>query len=218
VLEEGDRVIFGTDGLFDTPSPSGTYFRDRVPALWQGAAELPIDQALNAMCEAAKKHGDGKILDDVLVVGLEQPPYQPEAHELLRVFPSLLDSVEQADRALESLLDGHPQWRKLAASRRSHLFLALHEAMTNAMDHGNGGDPGKRVAVACRLTAETALVRVVDEGFGFDLESCSPPGPADSDRGRGIPILRTTTHHLRMRKGELEFRFDLKGASHDTQL
>jgi signal transduction histidine kinase/CheY-like chemotaxis protein len=73
VLEPGDRMLFGTDGLFDTLSPERGFFRDRVPELWQQSAEMPIQQALGALCDAAKQHGAGRITDDLLVVGLEQP-------------------------------------------------------------------------------------------------------------------------------------------------
>jgi CheY-like chemotaxis protein/anti-sigma regulatory factor (Ser/Thr protein kinase) len=215
VLEPGDRVLFGTDGLFDTLSPDRVHFRELVPLLWRQAAAVPIQQALGAMCDAAKRHGDGRIGDDILVVGLEQPPWSPGPHRLLRAYPSLADSVDLADREVEALLAGHPQGRELSASRRFDLHLALHEALSNAIEHGNGRDPGKRVVLDLALAGDTAQVRVVDEGAGFDLAACDPAPTIDSERHRGIPILRGVTDGLRMLGGELEFHFDLKGAVHD---
>jgi PAS domain S-box-containing protein len=217
VLAAGDRLLFGTDGLFDAPSAERIYFRDRLPSLWENAADLPLGDALSAMCEAAKQHGDGTIQDDLLVMGLEQPPFRPEAHELLQGFPSVLGSVEAADRTLEQVLDGHPIWRNLSPARHFQLVLALHEAMTNAIEHGNLGDPDKRVDVACRLTDASAFLRVVDEGPGFNLEAHSPGATAESERGRGLAILKNTVSQLSMCRGELTFRFDLEGTSHANQ-
>ncbi len=215
VLEPGDRVLFGTDGLFDILSPSQTFFRDHVPIQWERLAGLPIGEALGTLCETAKNHGNGRIPDDVLVVGLEQPPWSPEPHELLNVFPSVITSVDLADQAMNDLLRDHPLWRDMDGSRRFDLLLALHEALANAIDHGNGGDPNKRVAMACRLMEDSAHVHIVDEGPGFDLDACVMPENHDSERRRGVHILRAKTTNLRMRGGDLEFHFDLKGAAHD---
>jgi anti-sigma regulatory factor (Ser/Thr protein kinase) len=170
---------------------------------------------MGALCEAARQHGHGRFLDDVLVVGLEQPPWQPGPHELLRAFPTDITSVEKADQDLAGLLAEHPKWRLLDASGRFDLVLALHESLANAFAHGNSGDAGKRVALACKLTDTEVVVRVVDEGPGFDLAAYRSPVAGDSDRGRGVAILQATTKGLRMRGGELKFQFVLKGAAHD---
>ena len=215
VLEPGDRILFGTDGLFDTRSPGQVFFRDLVPLQWERTAALPVEQALGAMCEAVKEHGEGRILDDVLVVGLEQPAWAPGPHELVLVLPSLAASVDLADQELDKLLAHHPQGRELSKARRFNLVLALHEALSNAIEHGNGGDPGKRVALACRLTETAVRVQVVDEGPGFDLDTFVPPEAVDAERHRGVAILRAVTRGLRMCGGELEFQFDLMGAGHD---
>ncbi|MGA2080327.1 MAG: PAS domain S-box protein [Holophaga sp.] len=214
VLEPGDRVLFGTDGLFDTLSSDRAFFRDKVPLQWEGTAGLPVEQALGAMCEAARQHGGGGIPDDLLVVGLEQPVWTPDPHELVLVLPSLAASMDLADRELDALLARHPQGRQLGRQKRFDLKLALYEALSNAMEHGNGSDPGKRVALACLLAETDARVRVVDEGPGFNLEAFVRPEAIDSERSRGVAILRAVTRGLRMCGGELEFHFDLKGATH----
>ncbi|MDR3673548.1 MAG: response regulator [Holophaga sp.] len=213
VLEPGDRMLFGTDGLFDTLSPDRAFFRDRVPGLWQQLASRPIQQALGALCDAAKQHGAGRITDDLLVVGLEQPPWTPAPNQLLRTYSSVAGSTDRADRELKELLAGHP----LDRSSRFSLSLALHEALNNGMEHGNGGDPGKRIALDCRLSGDTVQVRVVDEGPGFALEAWKPEISNVSERHRGLAILHRATAGLRMRGGELEFQIDLKGAEHDCQ-
>lgn len=73
------------------------------------------------------------------------------------------------------------------------LKLALIELVTNAIEHGNRFETGKRVTVAVRTEGERARVSIADEGPGLgpgaldrDLESVE----LTSKRGRGISIVK----------------------------
>ncbi len=71
--------------------------------------------------------------------------------------------------------------------------LALEEALTNAVKHGNCCDPSKKVTVRYAVTEEMAIVIVRDEGPGFIPEEVPDPTvptrlPVPS--GRGIMLLR----------------------------
>lgn len=71
--------------------------------------------------------------------------------------------------------------------------LALEEALTNAVKHGNAGDPTKKVTVRYSVTPERAVVVVRDEGAGFYPEeipdcTCSERLPVPS--GRGILLMK----------------------------
>lgn len=71
--------------------------------------------------------------------------------------------------------------------------LALEEAMSNAVKHGNKCDPAKRVTIRYAVTDERLAVVVADEGGGFSPESV--PDPTTRDRlplpnGRGIMLMR----------------------------
>ena len=72
--------------------------------------------------------------------------------------------------------------------------LALEEAMVNAHKHGNGRDPVKRIVVAYDITPARVVVRVRDEGRGFD--PVLVPDPTTPNRiplpdGRGIMLMRS---------------------------
>lgn len=71
--------------------------------------------------------------------------------------------------------------------------LSLEEAITNAIRHGNGSDPEKKVTVRATVTDEKLFVEVSDEGDGFDPDDV--PDPTDDDFidrpcGRGLMLMR----------------------------
>ena len=71
--------------------------------------------------------------------------------------------------------------------------LALEEALTNAIKHGNLCDPSRKVTVRFGITPEKAVIIVRDEGCGFIPEDI--PDPTTPDRlpvpsGRGIMLMR----------------------------
>ena len=72
--------------------------------------------------------------------------------------------------------------------------LAVEEAMVNAHKHGNGGDSARRIVITYGITRERAVVRVRDEGPGFDPSLV--PDPTAPDRialpnGRGIMLMHS---------------------------
>jgi serine/threonine-protein kinase RsbW len=72
--------------------------------------------------------------------------------------------------------------------------LGLNEALLNAIQHGNGADPAKRVRVSYHVTAERLLAEVEDEGPGFDPDAVPDPrAPENLERlgGRGLLLMRT---------------------------
>lgn len=97
------------------------------------------------------------------------------------------------------------------------LPLALDEAITNAMRHGNGLKAGRRVALRARLDGEALEIRVRDEGRGFDPDSLPDPREGDSlfrPGGRGVFLIRTLCDELRYEDGgrEAVLRFRRDGA------
>jgi len=73
------------------------------------------------------------------------------------------------------------------------VHLAMHEALVNAIIHGNRLDAGKRVHVSCRMSPELLQIEIADEGDGFDPARL--PDPTDPDRlespsGRGVMLMR----------------------------
>jgi serine/threonine-protein kinase RsbW len=72
--------------------------------------------------------------------------------------------------------------------------LSLEEALVNAHRHGNRRDPGKKIVISYQIDRQRAVIRVSDEGLGFD--PASVPDPICPDRiclpnGRGIMLMRS---------------------------
>ncbi|MHC4063482.1 MAG: ATP-binding protein [Planctomycetota bacterium] len=85
--------------------------------------------------------------------------------------------------------------------------LALEEAMTNAVKHGNRNDDTKRIVVRYCVTPDRAVILVRDEGQGFSPDGV--PDPTQPDRlplpnGRGIMLMRAYMTELLFRAGGAE--------------
>ena len=87
--------------------------------------------------------------------------------------------------------------------------LALEEAMTNAVRHGNEGDASKTVTVRYAITPEKVVICVRDEGPGFQPECI--PDPTHPDRlslpcGRGIMLMKAYMNEVEYRSDGREVR------------
>ncbi len=99
-------------------------------------------------------------------------------------FPSTL----QLSKHIEILLE--PLGRSEAVQK---LQLGLHEALVNAVQHGNCGDPKKLLRVRRILTPNWFVWQIQDEGDGVPIHerSDSLPSAIDANSGRGLFLI----HH-----------------------
>ena len=79
------------------------------------------------------------------------------------------------------------------------IHMALEEAIVNAIKHGNGLDPDKKVHVVVNSTLEEFYLKVTDEGDGFDPDEVPDP-TADENlelgSGRGLMLMRHYMDHV----------------------
>lgn len=79
-------------------------------------------------------------------------------------------------------------------SDQSHwLVMSVREAVINAILHGNREDSTKRVLVEVDLEGQDFVVRIEDEGEGFDPDSLPDPTAPENllrPSGRGIFMMR----------------------------
>lgn len=72
---------------------------------------------------------------------------------------------------------------------RHWVGIAIREAVANAIKHGNRLDPEKEVEVELAIVGDQAIIRVVDQGEGFDLRTVEDPLAPENllkPNGRGI--------------------------------
>ena len=94
--------------------------------------------------------------------------------------------------------------------------MAVRESVINAITHGNNSDPAKLVfidfAATPELDPDDLIVRVRDQGSGFDPEALDNPLTPDNvlkASGRGIFLIRQFMDDVSMkpaREGGMEVR------------
>ncbi len=90
--------------------------------------------------------------------------------------------------------------------------MAVREAVANAIEHGNRSDPGKRVQVVLDYLPGELVVKVHDEGDGFDPERVSDPlAPVNLLRSSGRGLL-----FMKEFMDEINYTFGLDGGTEVT--
>ena len=83
--------------------------------------------------------------------------------------------------------------------------LAIREAISNALVHGNRCDPGKTISISVTLDGDgTVFASIKDSGPGFNPKALPNPLAVEnllSEHGRGIFLMRQFMD-------EVEFNFD----------
>ncbi len=73
------------------------------------------------------------------------------------------------------------------------VHMALEEAIMNAIKHGNRECPDKMVQIVVEATPTSFLLRVTDEGTGFDparVPDCTADENLELCCGRGLALMR----------------------------
>jgi serine/threonine-protein kinase RsbW len=117
--------------------------------------------------------------------------------------PSTFDGVKEPERAILDAIEENGYSEEAIFA----IKLALEEALTNAVKHGNRSDPDKRVHVRFSVSQSKAVIIVRDDGEGFDPGGI--PDPTEPDRlslpsGRGIMLMRAYMTHVEYRRNGTE--------------
>lgn len=127
--------------------------------------------------------------------------------ELRQSFSSQIQAISPF---VERLMHFIAKARSLVGSEigyfdRLDIGIALHEALANAIVHGNREDPDKCVYVVCRCTTGGELsITVQDEGRGFDSNRVPDPTAPENQlvkHGRGIYLMKMLMDEVRFENG-----------------
>ena len=111
------------------------------------------------------------------------------------VLPSRLEAINDAAEAAAQFV-----WRAgLGEDAAYGVDMAVREAVTNAVLHGNRRDESKAVEVSFKNLPGGIEITVRDQGLGFDPETV--PDPTDPQNllktsGRGLLFMRTFMDEL----------------------
>jgi serine/threonine-protein kinase RsbW len=118
--------------------------------------------------------------------------------------PSLFDMVD----LVQVLSDRMGQLAAFDEDAIHWISVAVRESVINAIKHGNREDYGKFVTVEFTFAPETEphelVVRVLDQGEGFDPEEVADPLAPENilkSSGRGIFFMRSFMDDVVLRRG-----------------
>lgn len=84
-----------------------------------------------------------------------------------------------------------------------NIGIAVREAVINAIVHGNGRDPKRKVDVVLKAKRRAIEARVRDEGSGFDPRGAPDPTSGDNvlrTSGRGLLMIRAFVDEVRFKQ------------------
>jgi len=85
----------------------------------------------------------------------------------------------------------------------SNIAMVAREACANAVIHGNKRDPKKHVSATFEASSDSILIRIADEGEGFDPASLPDPLAPENllrSSGRGIFLMRAFMDQVEFRQ------------------
>ncbi len=91
-----------------------------------------------------------------------------------------------------------------AADYRINIPLACDEAITNAIMHGNGSDPEKKVSIQIYISSSRIKIRIMDQGEGFDASKIADPREGENllrPSGRGVYLMRSIMDRVDYKEG-----------------
>jgi serine/threonine-protein kinase RsbW len=124
-----------------------------------------------------------------------------ESKTVEQVLDSTLDSVDKAESiALEVAREAG-----FADEDLDRIGMSVRECVVNAVVHGNRYNAHKKVRFSLSRTPERLIIRIADEGEGFDPRDLPDPVSGDNlmrHSGRGIFLMRAFMDDLQVRQLE----------------
>jgi anti-sigma regulatory factor (Ser/Thr protein kinase) len=177
-LPPGSLVLLYTDGLIERP---GETLDDGFARL-QGAAAYRADLPVGDICAELldRMAPPGGYTDDVVLLALR--PCHSSARSFATVVPAALSHIAEARHRLRDWLAGVA----VDPRREADILLATGEAVTNAIEHGSGGDARKTVSIEAFVRGHTVTAAVSDAGRWSGDSSASQ---RSLQRGRGLTMI-----------------------------
>lgn len=112
---------------------------------------------------------------------------------------STLESVNKAEEMAEQAASQ----AGFDEDTRGGISMSVREAMINAVMHGNGYSPEKRVNLTFEQTGNDLVITIADEGKGLEPDEIPDPLAPENlmkQSGRGIFLIRAFMDDVKFRK------------------
>jgi serine/threonine-protein kinase RsbW len=130
--------------------------------------------------------------------------------------PSEIKAISPLVDRLMRLIEGS----RCVAGNEPAVELALREALSNAVVHGNGMDTHKLVQIRCRCELGKGVsIIVMDQGQGFDPNAVPDPLAVErleAEHGRGIHLMKLAMDEVSFERGGTEILM-WKGAARNPR-
>jgi len=108
-----------------------------------------------------------------------------------------LSSVEENMNRVEEFVSNIMASFGIDVYHHGKIYVAVEEAVSNAIRYGNKNNPNKYVTVEFNLCNSYFDFSVADEGEGFDCNIVSNPISSDNeDESRGMFLMQTLSDEL----------------------
>jgi serine/threonine-protein kinase RsbW len=124
----------------------------------------------------------------------------PEEHRFHLAIGSRFENIELVQVVLRDCLER----LGMEDDARHWVDLAVREALANAIKHGNAQNPSKQVHVDLAVEGEDLVIRVEDEGAGFDPSQLADPLAPENillRDGRGIFYMKSFMDEIQFGAG-----------------
>src|SRR6478752_2056364 len=114
----------------------------------------------------------------------------PEEHRFHLAIGSRFENIELVQVVLNDSLER----LGLDSDARHWVDIAVREAVANAIKHGNAQDPAKTVEVDAGVDGGELVIRIEDQGTGFDPGQLGDPLAPENllrPNGRGIFYMKS---------------------------
>lgn len=187
-IEEGESLLVYTDGI-DEPAltkdgSDGAWVEKNIGYL---GGLLPLEEMLERIIGDTNYSFKNTLVDDMSIIGLSF--YQKEMKTMRWNCPYNLSFITTKTREIV-------QWFKGLPIDIDLISIALYEALSNAIDHGeNEGS----IPVEATITPEQITLSVLSKGDGFNWRKIlhsTKEIHGSSERGRGLSLIKMATHRF----------------------
>ncbi len=184
-LQQGDRIVFYTDGITDATDLEGNRFGHKaLRKLITDMGNLAADKLTGAVIDRVEAFTGGREQRDDIIVAVLEYQRDPWVHKRI--------TFKQTGTLVSEILEALKIY-KLDQGDTYGIRLAVDEAMANAWRHGLDRNDEVYFDISYLLSDECFKFRVLDPGSGFDHESLPDPTVPENlfkTSGRGVFLIR----------------------------